>query len=203
MTEQINDQISAFIDDELSADESAMLVRRFERDPEARGRALRYTMIGDALRGQLLEPNPSILRRRVAASLSGAQAAAPAKAAAGWPLRFARPAVGFGIAAAVAVVAIGALRVVNDAQVAPATVAATVETAQPLQVREISAEAPSYVVPQEAPEGRPVTPPIRLTNYLMRHGEYASGLSRTSVHSNVVSATTELPAELEKTEARQ
>ena len=75
MTEQINDQISAFIDDELSADESAMLVRRFERDPEARGRALRYTMIGDALRGQLLEPHPSILRRRVAASLSGAQAA--------------------------------------------------------------------------------------------------------------------------------
>jgi sigma-E factor negative regulatory protein RseA len=202
MTEQINDQVSAFIDDELSADESAMLVRRFERDPEARGRALRYTLIGDALRGQLLEPNPSILRRRVAASLSGAHAA-PAKVAAGWPLRFARPAVGFGIAAAVAVVAIGALRVVNDAQDAPATVAATVETAQPLQVREISVEAPSYVVPQEAPEGRPVTPPIRLTNYLMRHGEYASGLSRTSVHSNVVSATTELPAELEKTEARQ
>ena len=202
MTEQINDQISAFIDDELSADESAMLVRRFERDPEARGRALRYTMIGDALRGQLLEPNPSILRHRVAASLSGVQAAGPAKTAAAWPMRFARPAVGFGIAAAVAVVAIGVLRVVNDAQVAPATVAA-VETAQPLQVRQISDEAPSYVVPQEAPEGRPVTPPIRLTNYLMRHGEYASGLSRTSVHSNVVSATTELPAELEKTEARQ
>lgn len=203
MTEQINDQISAFIDDELSADESAMLVRRFERDPEARGRALRYTLIGDALRGQLLEPNPSILRRRVAASLSGAQAASPAKAAAGWPLRFARPALGFGIAAAVAIVAIGVLRVVNDTQVAPVPVAATVETAQPLQVRAIGDEAPSYVVPQEAPEGRAVTPPIRLTNYLMRHGEYASGLSRTSVHSNVVSATTELPAEVEKTEARQ
>jgi sigma-E factor negative regulatory protein RseA len=203
MTEQINDQISAFIDDELSADESAMLVRRFERDPEARGRALRYTLIGDALRGQLLEPNPSILRRRVAASLSGAQAASPAKAAAGWPLRFARPALGFGIAAAVAIVAIGVLRVVNDTQVAPVPVAATVETAQPLQVRAIGDEAPSYVVPQEAPEGRAVTPPIRLTNYLMRHGEYASGLSRTSVHSNVVSATTELPARVEKTEARQ
>jgi hypothetical protein len=87
--------------------------------------------------------------------------------------------------------------------VAPVPVAATVETAQPLQVRAIGDEAPSYVVPQEAPEGRAVTPPIRLTNYLMRHGEYASGLSRTSVHSNVVSATTELPARVEKTEARQ
>ena len=43
MTDQINDQISAFIDNELSADESALLVRRFERDPEARARAMRYT----------------------------------------------------------------------------------------------------------------------------------------------------------------
>ena len=41
MTEQINDQISAFIDDELSPEESALLVRRFERDARARGQATR------------------------------------------------------------------------------------------------------------------------------------------------------------------
>ena len=56
MTDQINDQISAFIDNELSADESALLVRRFERDPESRTRAMRYTLIGASLRGELLEP---------------------------------------------------------------------------------------------------------------------------------------------------
>ncbi len=39
MTDQINDQISAFIDNELSADESALLVRRFERDTDSRARA--------------------------------------------------------------------------------------------------------------------------------------------------------------------
>jgi len=55
MTDQINDQISAFIDNELSADESALLVRRFERDPESRTRAMRYTLIGASLRGELLE----------------------------------------------------------------------------------------------------------------------------------------------------
>ena len=33
MTEQINDQISAFIDDELPDQESTFLLRRFERDP--------------------------------------------------------------------------------------------------------------------------------------------------------------------------
>ena len=49
MTEQISDQISAFIDDELSEQECAFLVRRFEHDTEARGQAVRYTMIGSAL----------------------------------------------------------------------------------------------------------------------------------------------------------
>jgi negative regulator of sigma E activity len=58
MTDQINDQISAFIDNELSADESALLVRRFERDPDSRKRAMRYTLIGASLRGELLEPHP-------------------------------------------------------------------------------------------------------------------------------------------------
>src|SRR5262245_29077309 len=71
MTDQINDQISAFIDNELSADESALLVRRFERDTEARARAMRYTLIGASLRGELLEPHPSVLRQRISSALSG------------------------------------------------------------------------------------------------------------------------------------
>lgn len=202
MTEQINDQISAFIDDELSAQESAMLVRRFERDPDARGRALRYTMIGDALRGQLLEPNPAVLRRRVAAALSGAQAAAaPARASTHWSARFARPALGLGIAAGVAVAAIGVLRIANDTQTAPVGVAAAIDTPAALPVRQVNDEALVYVVPQDVSDARVVTPPIRLTNYLMHHSEYASRLSRTSVRSNVVSAPGELPEET--TEVRQ
>ena len=79
MTDQINDQISAFIDNELSADESALLVRRFERDSEARARAMRYTLIGASLRGELLEPHPSVLRQRVAAALSGGTAPSAAE----------------------------------------------------------------------------------------------------------------------------
>jgi negative regulator of sigma E activity len=190
MTEQINDQISAFIDDELSADESALLVRRFEREPEARAQALRYTMIGSALRGELLEPHPAVLRQRVAAALAGVSPVA-ARSPARWSARVARPLLGFGIAAAVAVAAVGLLRSVNEVELAPnRTAAAPVPALAPLQARDV-AEAPSYVVPQEVAEGRIVTPPIRLTNYLMHHSEYASRVSRTSVRSNVVSAATE------------
>jgi len=189
MTDQINDQVSAFIDNELSADESALLVRRFERDPDARARALRYTLIGSALRGELLEPHPSVLRQRVAAALSGAPPSV-AKRRERWSGRLAAPLLRVAIAATVAVVAIGTLRELNDTSLVPGAVATSTA---PLQARN-PAEAPIYVVPPEVPEGRLVTPPITLTNYLMHHGVYASGLTRTSVNSNVVGAALEQPA---------
>ena len=185
MTEQINDQISAFIDNELSADESALLVRRFERDTEARSRAMRYTLIGASLRGELLEPHPSVLRRRIAAALSGATPNVP-KVRERWSERLARPLIGVGIAATVAIVAIGALRFVNEASVAPGVAAGS---STQLQTRD--AVAPSYVVPPATDEQSRVGAPIRLTNYLMHHGEFASGLTRTSVNSNVVGAELE------------
>ncbi len=172
MTDHINDQISAFIDNELSADESALLVRRFERDPEARARAMRYTLIGASLRGELLEPHPSVLRQRVAAALSGAPPATP-KVRERSIQRVARPMLGVGIAAAVAVVAIGALRSLNEPSLGPDGVLPVVA---PLQARG-AVVAPSYVVPQDTDQSR-TTAPIRLTNYLMHHGEFASGLTR-------------------------
>jgi negative regulator of sigma E activity len=189
MTDQINDQISAFIDNELSADESALLVRRFERDGDARARAMRYTLIGASLRGELLEPHPSVLRQRISSALSGTSAPAAPKARDRWTDRWARPMLGVAIAATVAVVAIGTLRSLNEASIAP--IPATAVGAFPLQVSDSArAPAPSYVVPQGTELSR-TGAPIRLTNYLMHHGEFASGLTRTSVNSNVLGGAIE------------
>ena len=196
MTDQINDQISAFIDNELSADESALLVRRFERDTEARARAMRYTLIGAAMRGELLEPHPSILRQRIASALSGGAVPSRAKPRVSSTERWARPLLGVGIAASVAVVAIGTLRSLNEAVVTQPGSAPTLAAA-PLQIRD-PAVAPSYVVPPE-PEPSGTLAPIRLTNYLMHHGEFASGLTRTSVNSNVVGAAMEPAADVTET----
>jgi negative regulator of sigma E activity len=187
MTDQISDQISAFIDNELSADESALLVRRFERESEARARALRYTLIGASLRGELLEPHPSVLRQRVAAALSGSVTPSPSRARESLMDRWARPLLGVGIAATVAVVAIGTLRSLNEASFAPET-ALPLAAAVPLQARD-PVVAPSYVVPQAADPSSTFAP--RLTNYLMHHGWVASGLTRTSVNSTVVGAAME------------
>jgi sigma-E factor negative regulatory protein RseA len=194
MTDQINDQISAFIDNELSADESALLLRRFERDAESRARAMRYTLIGASLRGELLEPHPSVLRQRVAAALSGAPPAAP-KARERFGERFAKPLLGVAIAATVAVVAIGALRTLNETVPVPDAARSVATSAPALGAAALQASAaavaPSYVVPRNAEDQSQTVAPIRLTNYLMHHGEYASGFTRTSVNSNVVGAAME------------
>jgi len=193
MTDQINDQISAFIDDELPDQESAFLLRRFERDPDARSQAVRYTMIGAALRNELLGPDPAILRRRISVALTGAPLAATRPAVRWQPRSYFRPVVGFGIAASVAVAAIVGLRMINDARIVPSTAGSPLTASQALQARQ-AAEAPaSYVVPRDVSDAPAIAPQIRLTNYLVHHGEYASRLSRTSVHSNVVGASEPLP----------
>jgi negative regulator of sigma E activity len=182
MTDRINDQISAFIDNELPDDESALLVRRFERDSEARARAMRYTLIGSALRGELLEPHPSVLRQRVAAALSGVTPGV-ARGRQRQSLRFGAPLARIGIAAAVAVVAIGGLRWFNDVE--PATGAVV----GPLVTRETP---DSYIVPEPTDQSRTIpVVPVTLTTYLMHHSEYASQLTRNSVSSNVVGAAME------------
>ena len=187
MSEEIHDQVSAFLDDELSGEECAFLVRRFERDPDARNRLIRYSLIGSTLRRDLVQPEPDMLRRRVYEALNGAPSTAlkpavvPAKSR--WVRRFGAPAAGVGIAAAVALAALLLVRTVNENGAGgPASSPA---------VRVLSAgnAAPSYVVPQDGQQpGSTVQAPIRLTNYLVHHSEYASLLSRTSVRSNVVGA---------------
>ncbi|MBN1238447.1 MAG: sigma-E factor negative regulatory protein [Gammaproteobacteria bacterium] len=195
MSEQIHDQVSAFIDDELSSEECAFLVRRLERDPEARSKFIRYSLIGSALRSELLQPDPRTLSQRIGQALDGAPAPAPAKtaAAAHAPARqpkWVNPAFGVGIAASVAIAALFTVRTINDLGGG-----AQAPLSGPLQAETIEApDVPSYVVPAEAPDNRVFSPPpVRLTNYLMHHGEYASRLSRTSVHSNVV-GTADQPA---------
>jgi hypothetical protein len=94
--------------------------------------------------------------------------------------RLTRPAVGVGIAASVAGIAIFALSSgigFNDGDGAPTVAAdrglATGDSEQP----------PSYVVP-EAPgtEGS-----MTLTNYLMQHGQYTPAIRRASIDSAVAS----------------
>lgn len=182
MSEEIHDQVSAFMDDELPSEECVFLVRRLERDPTSRNKLIRYSLIGSVLRRDLVQPDPEMLRRRVYEALNGVTPALkPAVAVRPrWQRRLTGPAFGVGIAAAVALASLFVVRTVNQGT-APA------DTFDPAP--EALSASQSYVVPQDIQQaGSPVQAPIRLTNYLVHHGEYTSLLSRTSVHSNLVGA---------------
>ncbi|HVJ31184.1 MAG TPA: hypothetical protein VNA66_12805, partial [Gammaproteobacteria bacterium] len=106
-----------------------------------------------------------------------------------WTDRWARPLLGVGIAATVAVVAVGTLRSLNEASLVQNPVSAIPVGGLPLQASD-PVRAPTYVVPQGTELSR-TGAPIRLTNYLIHHGEFASGLTRTSVNSNVLGGAIE------------
>lgn len=184
MTDQFQEQISVFVDDELSLDECEFFVRRLQREPDSRNRLIRYHMIGAAIRGEIRSRDTGILRRRLQDALSGASRLreAPVRRTRRWGA-FAKPIAGVGIAAGVAAVAVLALQSANLRGVPGADAAAIAPLLRAAQ--QVDAP-PSYVVPAEPVERRLMPLTIRLTNYLMHHGEYASNLGRTSVHSNVV-----------------
>lgn len=186
MTEQIQDQISAFADDELSAEECEFLVRRMERDPGFRQKALSYATIGAALRGEIFASDPNVLRRRVQKELGVVPV--PVRHGLGQavvPRGFARSALGFGIAATVAVVALLTLSNLNQNTTQGEGLLASDVSVVPV------AERADFGLPQEVsidaqPVHQPLAAPIRLTNYLVTHGEYVQGFGRTSIHTDVV-----------------
>lgn len=204
MAEQIQDQISAFTDDELTPEECEFLVRRLERDPESREKVLRYAVIGAALRGELVGPDPDVLRSRLRQTLEGVSLAErTVTESPGLATRVIRPVLGAGIAAGVA--ALGLLALNNASQMSPGD-GAPVVVAEQATAGDPNNQAPSYIVPQDDTTALGVAeqiiqPPILLTNYLVRHGEYTFGIGRQSIHSNVVSGqefrrvADELPAE--------
>ena len=180
MSEQIHEQISAFLDDELSSEQSAFLVRRLTSDSLARQQTIRYATIGSILREDAILSNSTVLRDRIHAVLDGAL---PAHTAVRTPSRrsgrWARVAAGASVAASVAVISLLGLRAINDDASGDGR---TVSVGAGAWI-----EPDSYVVPGENSAPSQVSaPPIRLTNYLMQHGSYTSLLNRTSVHSNVI-----------------
>jgi sigma-E factor negative regulatory protein RseA len=113
MTANAHEQLSALLDGELPEAEAAMTLRRVARDEELRSAALRYSLIGDALRGELPAGKPAGLVARVRAQLELEPAPgelAPAAIAAAPPVRrLATYGAGLAVAASVAIVALVAL----------------------------------------------------------------------------------------------
>jgi sigma-E factor negative regulatory protein RseA len=193
MSEQIREQVSAFLDGELPNSETELLLKRLTRDAELRESFGRYALIGEAMRGA----SPGVLSRgfsaRVNLAIDGEPVPAAAQAQSARAPRWWRPLAGIGVAAGVAAVAIVALQqraiTPNTAQVPPAAV---VKVAPGMPIADTASltaqnhEALSYTVPAASTEPTSAMAPARLTNYVFAHSKYSSGLGQRGVLADLL-----------------
>lgn len=184
MSDSVKEQLSAYLDGELSRDEVALLARRVGRNAEIGASLGRYALISESLKGD----RPAAASAGFAANVMAALDAEPTIAARSsisaptWPRRL-RPVAGLAVAASVAAVVILSIQ---RPVVGPAVVADN-EAASSASIEAIAADPePSYIVPTST-QTSAFVPAARLTNYVVAHSEYSSPLGRRTVLSGVLS----------------
>lgn len=103
-SDEFGEQLSALVDDELSREERAFLLRRLDHDGQARARLARYHLMRDALQRSLPEQPRTDLVERVRAGL--AEDPPHTQESVPQPRGWRRPALGGAIAATVAAVTV-------------------------------------------------------------------------------------------------
>jgi sigma-E factor negative regulatory protein RseA len=188
MSDQLYEQISAFVDGELQEHETELLFKRLEREPELRARLVRYSTIGASLREEAGRGVTRSFAARVSAAIASAGAEPP-----GQPLharlnpRWLRTIAGLGVAATVAAVAIlGVQQLQAPVSGAATQVAATSPASQPIFIGDLPSSAPSYTVPAPTTDV-PLVPAARLTNYVVAHSQYSSAFGRRNMLSGIIS----------------
>ncbi len=211
MSEQIREQVSAFLDGELPGTEMELLLKRLTRDAELRDSFGRYALIGEALRGTGHGALTKGFASRVNLAIDGEPAPMSAHAQPGRTAHWWRPIAGVAMAAGVAAVAVVALQQRAIAPGLQPTVAknqsashvtappmAAVQTAttrlavadgQPASAQSVANqnhEALSYTVPATSSDIPAMLPPARLTNYVFAHSKYSSGLGQRGVLADLL-----------------
>ncbi len=192
MTDRIKEQLSTFLDGELPDQETALLLKRLERDDELRGALSRYSLIGAVLRNDGAVP----AARQVAARVSAAIAREPllGRVRISLPDRESvlRSVTGLAVAAGVAFGAVMLVQQVKSQDPAAPEPLIAQAVVSPVEAVSDLADAgdrraQSYVTPPatDAPDG---LAPAQLANYLVAHYGYASPLVRRSVGAGLISA---------------
>jgi sigma-E factor negative regulatory protein RseA len=183
MSEQIREQVSAFLDGELPNSETELLLKRLTRDSELRESFGRYALIGEAVRG----PSRGLLTRgfsgRINLAIDGEPTAVNGPITPGRAPRWWRPLAGVAVAAGVAVVAVGALQHRTDPSMAHVISSVPAMSAGASQAPR---EAISYTVPSAFSGVSAAMPPARLTNYVFAHSRYSSGLDQRGVLADLL-----------------
>ena len=193
MSEQIREQVSAFLDGELPNSESELLLKRLTRDGVLRESFGRYALIGEAIRGASRAYLTQGFAGRVNLAIDGEPISAGGHVAQVRASRWWRPFAGAAVAAGVAAVAVVAFHQRADApglRPALALSRAQVQSAALAQNGAVPAaprEAISYTVPAVSAAAPPAgLAPGRLTNYVFAHSQYSSGLAQRGVMADML-----------------
>jgi sigma-E factor negative regulatory protein RseA len=185
MSEQIREQVSAFLDGELPDSETELLLKRLTRDGELRESFGRYSLIGEALRGATSDRVTKGFAAGVNLAIDGEPVHVAVHAREIHATNWWRPLAGVGIAAGVATVAIVALQ---QRAITPNLTAAAPVTAQNVAAPGTPAvhEALSYTVPATSTDSQVRLAHARLTNYVFAHSQYSSGLGQRGVLADML-----------------
>jgi sigma-E factor negative regulatory protein RseA len=194
MSEQILEQVSAFLDGELPDSETELLLKRLTRDGELRESFGRYALIGESIRGTSRGLLTKGFAGRVNMAIDGEPVVAVGQARESRAPRWWRPFAGAAVAAGVAAVAVVALQQRAVAPTLRAGPAAAPMTAQivvaaqgPAGLPQTSREpSSSYTVPPTSPAAPAGMPQARLTNYVLAHSRYSSGLDLRGVLADLL-----------------
>ena len=221
MSEQIREQVSAFLDGELPDSETELLLKRLTRDGELRESFGRYALIGEAIRGASEAYLTRGFAGRVNLAIDGEPAPGGAHTAQVRTAHWWRPFAGVAVAAGVAAVAVVAFHQRADAPgvrplavtaqnsmaavsttAAVATTAAVSGSVQSGAVLPAPREALSYTVPASTAAAPAVMPPARLTNYVFAHSRYSSGLDQRGVMADLLIEADDQPPQVSEAAAR-
>jgi sigma-E factor negative regulatory protein RseA len=164
MTEEIREQLSALVDDELSDLERPLLLGRLQRDGALRECLGRYQLIGEVMRGAGKTVTLSVAGRvEQAVEREAGMVVAPGRAAQHW-----KPLAGMGVAASVALVAVIAVTSLRDSptETVPAVASAGGESATQVAGGDHLDEERWNRIEPRIDE--------RLSGYLVNHSEYAA-----------------------------
>lgn len=180
MKDEIREQISALIDDELTDLERPLLLGRLQRNADLRARMGRYQLIGDVLRGGVSQASGLGIASRVQAALADDSGIEAPKATNSNALQvtarsFWKPAVGFAIAASVALVAILSIQNLQQSPDTPQLAAA--RTATPPVVRVSTGDEQWNRIEPRVDQ--------RLNGYLVNHSEFAASNGMQSLNPYV------------------
>jgi sigma-E factor negative regulatory protein RseA len=160
MKQNLHEQLSALVDDELPQAEQAMLLKQLEADTELRDRLARYQLISDALGNHLPPQVDAGFHKAIHAALQEE----PAVHVQTVP-RIAglfKPVAGLAVAASVAVVAVFSLQTVREETGSDTPAVASAPVANDYLRAEVQAPANATPNAQQS-----------LDAYLVNHNEYA------------------------------